>query len=184
MPASVYHRALAFPSTDPGACMTDTTLYDFSATSIHGDRADFAAQRGKVFVIVNTASACGFTPQFAGLEQLWNDYKARGLVVIGFPCNQFGKQDPGSNSEIEGFCQLNYGVSFPMMAKIDVNGAAADPVWKWLKSEAPGVLGTEGIKWNFTKFLVGRDGKVIKRYAPNDEPDKMRADIETALAAA
>ena len=163
--------------------MTDSTLYDFSANSIHGERADFAAQRGKVFLIVNTASACGFTPQFAGLEQLWSDYKARGLVVVGFPCNQFGKQDPGTNDEIEGFCQLNYGVSFPMMAKVDVNGSEADPVWKWLKSEAPGVLGTEGIKWNFTKFLVGRDGKVLKRYAPNDEPDKMRGDIEAALAA-
>jgi len=164
--------------------MTDTTLYDFSADAIHGDRADFAAQRGKVFLIVNTASACGFTPQFAGLEKLWDEYKARGLVVVGFPCNQFGKQDPGTNSEIESFCQLNYGVSFPMMAKIDVNGANADPLWKWLKSEAPGVLGTEAIKWNFTKFLVGRDGKVIKRYAPNDEPQKLRPDIEAALGAA
>ncbi len=164
--------------------MTDSTLYDFSASSIHGERADFAAQRGKVFLIVNTASACGFTPQFAGLEKLWNDYKARGLVVVGFPCNQFGKQDPGTNGEIESFCQLNYGVSFPMMAKVDVNGSDADPVWKWLKAEAPGVLGTEGIKWNFTKFLVGRDGKVLKRFAPNDEPEKLRGEIEAALSAA
>ena len=164
--------------------MTDSTFYDFSATSIHGEPADFAAQRGKVFLIVNTASACGFTPQFAGLEQLWNDFKSRGLVVVGFPCNQFGKQDPGTNGEIESFCQLNYGVSFPMMAKVDVNGADADPVWKWLKSEAPGVLGTEAIKWNFTKFLVGRDGQVINRFAPNDDPEKLRPDIEAALGAA
>ena len=163
--------------------MTDSTLYDFSATSIHGDRADFAAQRGKVFVIVNTASACGFTPQFAGLEQLWNDYKARGLVVVGFPCNQFGHQDPGANTEIESFCQLNYGVTFPMMEKVDVNGAKAHPLWKWLKSEKPGVLGTEAIKWNFTKFLVGKDGHVVKRFAPNDAPKNMRADIEKALSA-
>ena len=162
--------------------MSSQTLYDFSATSIGGDRADFSAQRGKVFLIVNTASECGFTPQFAGLETLWKDYQARGLVVTGFPCNQFGRQDPGTDDEIASFCQVNYGVSFPMMSKIEVNGASADPLWKWLKSEAPGVLGTEAIKWNFTKFLVGRDGKVIKRYAPNDEPEKLRADIEAALS--
>ncbi|MCK9687717.1 glutathione peroxidase [Scleromatobacter humisilvae] len=163
--------------------MSAKTLYDFSATSIQGKPADFGAQRGKVFVIVNTASKCGFTPQFAGLEKLAADYKARGLEVVGFPCNQFLSQDPGSNEEIESFCQLNYGVSFPMMAKVDVNGASADPLWKWLKSEKPGMLGIEAIKWNFTKFLVGKDGKVIKRFAPNDEPDSMRADIEAALAA-
>jgi len=163
--------------------MSAQTLYDFSATSIQGRPADFGAQRGKVFVIVNTASKCGFTPQFAGLEQLATDYKERGLVVVGFPCNQFLSQDPGDNSEIESFCQLNYGVTFPMMAKIDVNGAGADPLWKWLKAEKPGMLGIEAIKWNFTKFLVGKDGKVIKRFAPNDEPDAMRADIEAALAA-
>jgi glutathione peroxidase len=163
--------------------MSAKTLYDFTATSIQGKPADFGAQRGKVFVIVNTASKCGFTPQFAGLEKLAADYKARGLEVVGFPCNQFLSQDPGSNEEIESFCQLNYGVSFPMMAKVDVNGASADPLWKWLKSEKPGMLGIEAIKWNFTKFLVGKDGKVIKRFAPNDEPDSMRADIEAALAA-
>ena len=163
--------------------MSAKTLYDFSATSIQGKPADFGAQRGKVFVIVNTASKCGFTPQFAGLEKLASDYKDRGLEVVGFPCNQFLSQDPGSNEEIESFCQLNYGVSFPMMAKVDVNGANADPLWKWLKSEKPGMLGIEAIKWNFTKFLVGKDGKVIKRFAPNDEPDAMRADIEAALAA-
>ena len=163
--------------------MSAKTLYDFSATSIQGKPAAFGAQRGKVFVIVNTASKCGFTPQFAGLEKLAADYKDRGLEVVGFPCNQFLSQDPGSNEEIESFCQLNYGVTFPMMAKVDVNGAGADPLWKWLKSEKPGLLGIEAIKWNFTKFLVGKDGKVIKRFAPNDEPDAMRADIEAALAA-
>ncbi|MET0381846.1 MAG: glutathione peroxidase [Burkholderiaceae bacterium] len=163
--------------------MAASSLYDFTAPSIRGDAVDFAAQRGKVFLIVNTASACGFTPQFAGLEQLWKDYRDRGLVVVGFPCNQFGHQDPGSNGEIESFCQLNHGVSFPMMSKIDVNGANADPLWRWLKSEKPGVLGTESIKWNFTKFLVGKDGRVIGRFAPNDEPAKLRGDIEAALAA-
>ena len=163
--------------------MSAKTLYDFSATSIQGQPADFGAQRGKVFVIVNTASKCGFTPQFAGLEQLAADYKERGLVIVGFPCNQFLSQDPGDNSEIESFCQLNYGVTFPMMAKVDVNGAKADPLWKWLKGEKPGMLGIEAIKWNFTKFLVGKDGHVIKRFAPTDDPDKLRADIEAALAA-
>jgi len=163
--------------------MSAKSLYDFSATSIQGAPTEFGAQRGKVFVIVNTASKCGFTPQFAGLEQLAADYRERGLVVVGFPCNQFLHQDPASNSEIESFCQLNYGVTFPMMAKVDVNGAAADPLWKWLKSEKPGALGIEAIKWNFTKFLVGKDGKVVKRFGPTDEPEKMRADIEAALAA-
>jgi len=163
--------------------MSAKTLYDFSATSIQGKPASFGAQRGKVFLIVNTASKCGFTPQFAGLEKLAADYKDRGLEVVGFPCNQFLSQDPGSNEEIESFCQLNYGVTFPMMAKVDVNGPKADPLWKWLKSEKPGLMGIEAIKWNFTKFLVGKDGKVIKRFAPNDEPDAMRADIEAALAA-
>ena len=163
--------------------MSAKTLYDFSATSIQGQPAAFGTQRGKVYVIVNTASKCGFTPQFAGLEKLAADYKERGLEVVGFPCNQFLSQDPGSNEEIESFCQLNYGVTFPMMAKVDVNGANADPLWKWLKAEKPGMLGIEAIKWNFTKFLVGKDGKVIKRFAPNDEPDAMRADIEAALGA-
>jgi glutathione peroxidase len=136
-----------------------TTLHDFEALSIEGKPAHFSTQRGKVMLIVNTASACGFTPQFGGLEQLWQDYRDRGLVVVGFPSNEFGNQDPGSNEEIAGFCQRNYGVSFPMMAKVEVNGSAAHPLWKWLKSEAPGLLGTEAVKWNFTKFLVGKDGR-------------------------
>jgi len=158
------------------------SVYDFSALSITGQPADLASQRGKVLLIVNTASACGFTPQFKGLEQLWKDYAQQGLVVVGFPSNEFGAQDPGSNDEIASFCELNYGVSFPMMAKVEVNGAKAHPLWQWLKGEKPGILGTEGIKWNFTKFLVGRDGQVLKRYAPNDEPEKLRKDIERALA--
>jgi len=157
------------------------TLYDFQTASIDGQPAELASQRGKVALIVNTASKCGFTPQFEGLEALWQTYREKGLVVIGFPSNQFGSQDPGSNEEIGAFCQKNYGVSFPMMAKVDVNGDKADPLWKWLSAEAPGILGSKAIKWNFTKFLVGRDGKVVKRYAPTDSPESIRADIEAAL---
>jgi glutathione peroxidase len=163
--------------------MSTGTVYDFSSESIEGKRADFASQRGKVLLVVNTASQCGFTPQFGGLERLWEAYRDRGLVVVGFPCNQFGGQDPGGASEIATFCQINYGVSFPMMAKVDVNGSNAHPLWQWLKVQAPGVLGTEAIKWNFTKFLIGRDGHVVKRYAPNVSPDDLRTDIEAALAA-
>ena len=160
-----------------------STLYDFEAQDISGHPLKLADHRGRVLLIVNTASACGFTPQFKGLQALWQDYGARGLVIIGFPSNEFGGQDPGSNDEIAGFCQRNYGVSFPMAAKVQVNGAQAHPLWQWLKAQAPGMLGTEGIKWNFTKFLVGRDGHVIKRYAPTDTPESLRRDIEAALAA-
>lgn len=160
-----------------------SSIYDFEALSIEGKPAHLSTQRGKVLLIVNTASQCGFTPQFAGLEQLWKDYRDRGLVIVGFPSNQFGQQDPGSNDEIASFCELNYGVSFPMMAKVDVNGSNAHPLWLWLTEQAPGVLGSKAIKWNFTKFLVGRDGKVLKRYAPADSPDSLRKDIEAALAA-
>ena len=160
-----------------------TSVYDFEALSIEGKPAHLATQRGKVLLIVNTASACGFTPQFSGLEALWRAYAGRGLVIVGFPCNQFGAQDAGSNAEIASFCQLNYGVSFPMMSKVDVNGANAHPLWQWLTSEAPGLLGSQAVKWNFTKFLVGRDGKVLKRYAPTDAPEALKADIEAALAA-
>ena len=162
--------------------MAETTIYDFEAPSIDGQPAHLSTQRGKVILVVNTASACGFTPQFAGLEQLWQDYRDRGLVIVGFPSNEFGSQDPGSNDEIASFCQLNYGVSFPMMAKTQVNGKDAHPLWQWLKAQAPGLLGSEGVKWNFTKFLVGRDGQVIKRYAPTDTPESLRKDIEKALA--
>jgi glutathione peroxidase len=163
--------------------MSATTVYDFEALSITGKPAHLSTQRGKVLLIVNTASACGFTPQFAGLEKLWEEYRDQGLVIVGFPSNQFGAQDPGTNDEIASFCQVNYGVSFPMMAKVDVNGANAHPLWKWLTAEAPGLLGTKAVKWNFTKFLVGRDGTVLKRYAPNDAPETLRADIEKALSA-
>ena len=162
---------------------TPTSVYDFEALSIEGKPASLASQRGKVLLIVNTASACGFTPQFAGLETLWKNYADKGLVVVGFPSNEFGKQDPGSNDEIASFCELNYGVSFPMMEKVDVNGSRAHPLFKWLTREAPGVLGTTSIKWNFTKFLVGKDGKVLGRYSPSDKPESMRQDIEAALAA-
>ncbi len=159
-----------------------TTVYDFEALSITGKPVALKKYMGKPLLIVNTASACGFTPQFAGLEELHKTYGKKGLVVLGFPCNQFGGQDKGENNEIAEFCQLNYGVSFPMMAKIDVNGSDAHPLYQWLASEAPGLLGTKGIKWNFTKFLVGRDGQVIKRYAPTDTPQSMAADIEAVLA--
>ncbi|MBC7469219.1 MAG: glutathione peroxidase [Ramlibacter sp.] len=159
-----------------------TTIYDFKARSIGGQPVPLESFRGRVLLVVNTASACGFTPQFAGLEDLHRQYGSKGLAVIGFPCNQFGSQDPGSNAEIAQFCQLNYGVSFPMMAKVDVNGPAADPLFAWLRTEAPGLLGSKAIKWNFTKFLVGRDGQVIKRYAPLDKPESLKADIEAALA--
>jgi glutathione peroxidase len=162
--------------------MPATTVYDFEALSIHGKLAHLSTQRGKVLLIVNTASGCGFTPQFSGLEKLWSDYRDRGLVVVGFPSNEFGAQDPGNNEEIASFCQLNFGVSFPLMGKVQVNGAQAHPLWQWLKAQAPGLLGSEGVKWNFTKFLVGRKGQVLKRYAPNDTPESLRKDIEAALA--
>jgi glutathione peroxidase len=159
------------------------TVYDFQAQQITGQPVDLSQNKGQVMLIVNTASACGFTPQFAGLETLHKTYGERGLVVIGFPCNQFCGQDPASNDKIAEFCQLNYGVSFPMMAKVDVNGAAAHPLYQWLCAEAPGLLGTKAIKWNFTKFLVGKDGQVLKRYAPTDTPASLAKDIEAALAA-
>ena len=160
-----------------------TSIYDFEALQINGQSVPLSQYRGKVLLIVNTASACGFTPQFGGLEELHKEYADQGLVVLGFPCNQFGSQDPGSNDEIASFCQLNYGVSFPMMAKIDVNGAQASPLYQWLAAEAPGLLGSKAIKWNFTKFLVGKDGRVLRRYAPQDAPKKLGKDIEAALAA-
>ena len=160
-----------------------TTIYDFEAQQINGKNVALKKFKGKALLIVNTASACGFTPQFAGLEELHQTYGKQGLVVLGFPCNQFGAQDPGNNGEIAEFCQLNYGVSFPMMAKIDVNGGDAHPLYQWLTQEAPGVLGTTAIKWNFTKFLIGKDGSVLKRYAPTDTPASLADDIQAALAA-
>jgi glutathione peroxidase len=157
------------------------SLSDFQATDITGRPVSMADFKDRVVLVVNTASACGFTPQFGGLEELWQRYQDRGLTIVGFPCNQFGGQDPKDNAEIATFCQRNYGVTFPMMAKVDVNGSDAHPLFRWLKREAPGLLGSEGIKWNFTKFLVGRDGRVIRRYAPQDAPAKLAADIEAAL---
>ena len=163
--------------------MPTSSVYDFTARQINGQDIALSQFRGQVMLIVNTASACGFTPQFGGLEALHKSYAGQGLAVLGFPCNQFGAQDPGTDSEIAGFCQVNYGVSFTMMHKINVNGDQADPLFKWLCAEAPGLLGTKAIKWNFTKFLVGRRGQVLKRYAPTDKPQSMAKDSETALAA-
>jgi len=158
-----------------------TSIYDFEALQINGQSISLSNFRGKAMLIVNTASACGFTPQFAGLEALHKAYAAKGLVVLGFPCNQFGAQDRGSNEEIASFCQMNYGVSFPMMSKIDVNGSNAHPLYQWLSAEKPGLLGSKAIKWNFTKFLVGKDGAVLNRYAPTDTPESLKKDIEAAL---
>lgn len=158
-----------------------STIYDFTAESMDGTSQAFSDYKDKVLLIVNTASKCGFTPQFEGLEELYQQYKEQGLVVIGFPCNQFGSQDPGTNDEIGAFCQKNYGVSFPMMAKVDVNGADAHPIFTWLKDQKGGLL-TDGIKWNFTKFLIDSSGQVIDRYAPTTKPEAIKADIEQALA--
>ena len=160
-----------------------TTIYDFAAEKLEGGEQALSDYQGKVLLIVNTASKCGFTPQFEGLEKVFQKYQAQGLVVLGFPCNQFAGQDPGNNSEIGEFCQRNYGVSFPMFAKIDVNGSEAHPIYKFLTKEAKGILGTEAIKWNFTKFLVGRDGNVIDRFAFKTKPEDMVKDIEKALSA-
>jgi glutathione peroxidase len=162
--------------------MPEQTLSDFTADRLDGTPEPLSTYAGKVVLVVNTASNCGFTPQYAGLEQLWAEHQDAGLVVLGFPCNQFGAQEPGTADEIEEFCQANYGVSFPMFAKVDVNGEDAHPVWEWLKESKGGLLG-DRIKWNFTKFLVGRDGKVIERYAPNTKPEELEVDIAKALAA-
>ncbi|MBW8721165.1 MAG: glutathione peroxidase [Polaromonas sp.] len=161
----------------------EKTVYGFKAKDITGKDVALDAFKGKVMLIVNTASKCGFTPQFAGLEELYKQYAGKGLAVLGFPSNQFLSQDPGSDDQIAEFCQVNYGVSFPMMSKIDVNGPGAHPLYQWLAAEAPGLLGIKSIKWNFTKFLVGKDGKVIRRYAPSDKPADLAKDIEAALAA-
>ncbi len=158
-----------------------TSIYDFEAQRINGTPVPLSEFKGKAMLVVNTASACGFTPQFAGLEALHKQYADRGLVVLGFPCNQFGAQDSGTNDEIAGFCQMNYGVTFPMMEKIKVNGSDAHPLYQWLTKEAPGLLGTQSIKWNFTKFLVNKEGQVVKRYAPTDTPASLAKDIEALL---
>jgi len=158
-----------------------TAIYDFSARLLNGEETSLARWQGRVLLIVNTASACGFTPQYAGLEALYEKLHGDGLTILGFPCNQFGAQEPGSESEIGAFCQKNYGVTFPMFSKIEVNGANAHPLYKYLKDAKPGLLGTEAIKWNFTKFLVGKDGEPVARYAPNTKPEELEAPIRTLL---
>ena len=158
-----------------------TSIYSFSARTLGGEEVSLEQYRGKVLLVVNTASECGFTPQYAGLQKLYETYAGRDFVVLGFPCNQFGKQEPGDATQIGSFCEKNYGVSFPMFEKIDVNGANAHPLYRYLTGEAPGLLGLEGIKWKFTKFLVGRDGTVVKRYAPVTKPDAITGDIEKLL---
>jgi glutathione peroxidase len=158
-----------------------TTAYDFDAISLDGQPRPLREFTGKVLLIVNTASKCGFTPQYEGLEKLFQKYHGQGLEVLGFPCNQFGSQEPGSETEIGAFCQKNYGVNFPMFAKVDVNGDTAHPLYQWLKASAPGVLGTEKIKWNFTKFLIDRTGKVVTRFAPVTKPDELAEDVAKLL---
>ena len=159
-----------------------SNIYQFEAELLEGDVKALADYKGKVMLIVNTASKCGFTPQFAGLEKLYEKYKPQGLEILGFPCNQFGGQDPGTNKEIGVFCQRNYGVTFPMFAKVDVKGPEAHAIFRFLTREAKGILGSQNIKWNFTKFLVGRNGEVLGRYAPTTKPEALEADIEKALA--
>lgn len=160
-----------------------TTVADFTAQAITGEPVALEAYRGKVLLVVNTASRCGFTPQYEGLEALHRDLSGQGFDVLGFPCNQFGAQEPGDAAEIANFCKLTYDVSFPLFAKIDVNGPDAHPLFKWLKAEAPGLMGSEAIKWNFTKFLIDRAGKVVRRYGPADAPAAIRSDIEALLSA-
>jgi glutathione peroxidase len=156
-------------------------IYDLSARTIDGSEQKLDAYRGKALLVVNVASKCGFTPQYKGLEALWQKFRDKGLVVLGFPCDQFGHQEPGDESEIQSFCSTNYGVSFPMFAKIDVNGSKTHPVYQFLKGEAPGLLGTTSVKWNFTKFLVDRSGRVVKRYASTDTPAKIESDVVDLL---
>jgi len=156
-------------------------IYDFSVKDIHGKTVKLDTYKGKALLIVNTASKCGFTPQYKGLEAVYKKLHAKGLEILGFPCNQFGEQEPGSEAEIESFCEINYGVTFPLFAKIDVNGSDAAPLYQYLKKAKPGLLGSEAIKWNFTKFLVDRKGNVVERYAPNVEPSSLAGDIEKQL---
>ncbi len=163
--------------------MTDTTAFDFSARDIDGRERALAELKGHVLLIVNVASQCGFTPQYRGLEALWRKRREAGLAVLGFPCDQFGHQEPGDEAKIKQFCLATYDVTFPLFAKIEVNGEGAHPLYRWLKNEQPGVLGTAGIKWNFTKFLVDRTGRAVRRYAPTDTPEKIDGDVAALLAA-
>ena len=184
--ADIIDAALGMPDALSQTGQTEgansmTTAYDFTAKSLDGTDQAFAAYQGKAMLIVNTASKCGFTPQYTGLEKLWEKYQDKGLVVLGFPCDQFGHQEPGDAAEIKNFCSLNYDVSFPLYEKIEVNGGNAHPLWKWLKQEKPGLLGLEAVKWNFTKFLVDKQGKVVKRYAPTDTPEKIEKDLASVL---
>ncbi|HVT36104.1 MAG TPA: glutathione peroxidase [Nevskiaceae bacterium] len=156
-------------------------VYDFSAKNIDGSEQKLDQYKGKVLLVVNVASKCGFTPQYKGLEEIWRKHKDQGLVILGFPCDQFGHQEPGDENEIKNFCSLSYDVTFPLFAKIEVNGANAHPLYQYLKSEAPGLLGSEGIKWNFTKFLIDKSGKVVKRYGSVDKPESIEKDIEKLL---
>ncbi len=158
-----------------------TSIADFTVTTNRGQELDLKEKLGTVLLVVNTASKCGFTPQYDGLEKLYQSYKDRGFEVLGFPCNQFGAQEPGSADEIAQFCKVNFGVTFPLMAKIDVNGAKASPLYGWLKTEAKGLMGSTAIKWNFTKFLIDREGNVVKRYGPTDKPEAIAKDIEKLL---
>lgn len=158
-----------------------SSLKDFTATDIAGTPQSLAQYEGKVVLVVNVASKCGFTPQYEGLQKLWETYRDRGLVILGFPCDQFGNQEPGSEADIAAFCRLDFGVDFPMFAKVEVNGAGTHPLWAWLKSQKSGLLGIDAIKWNFTKFLIGRDGQVLDRFAPTDKPESLAKDIEAAL---
>ena len=157
------------------------SIYDFSVKNIHGEMVKMSTYKGKAMLIVNTASKCGFTPQYKGLEALYEKLHGDGLEILGFPCNQFGSQEPGNEEQIESFCEVNYGVTFPLFAKIDVNGKNAAPLYQYLKTSRPGLLGSEAIKWNFTKFLVDRNGRVVKRYAPTDTPEKIAKDLASVL---
>jgi glutathione peroxidase len=181
---AIANEGLGYPRDTQTRSTPMTTAYDFEATTLDGEARTLADYRGKAMLVVNVASKCGFTPQYAGLESLWRKYKDQGLVVLGFPCDQFGHQEPGDESEIRTFCSTQYDVSFPMFAKVEVNGPGAHPLYRYLKSEKSGVLGTEAIKWNFTKFLVDRDGRPLKRYAPTDTPEKIEKDLAAVLGAA
>lgn len=182
--ATAPERALTIPTTDTEPVIAMDSVYDFEARSLDGRPTSLREFAGKVMLIVNTASKCGFTPQYEGLEALYRKYRDRGFVVLGFPCNQFGGQEPGSAEEIGAFCRSNYGVSFPMFQKIDVNGERAHPLYQWLKKSAPGVLGSERIKWNFTKFLLDRSGAVVERYAPMTKPEEIERRIDALLGEA
>ncbi len=158
-----------------------TSIADFTVTTNRGENLDLASKKGQVLLVVNTASKCGFTPQYDGLENVFQQFKDKGFEVLGFPCNQFGGQEPGNADEIAEFCKLNHGVTFPLMAKVDVNGPDASPLYDWMKGEAKGLMGSKGIKWNFTKFLINRDGEVVRRYGPQDKPEAIVEDIEKLL---